>query len=82
MDGGSEGQRASESPPSGSGGGGEAHAVIGAVVDGVVLPQEDVPKDPQGLSALGGQVGGPDVHAAVLVPVLVVLWRGRPASRE
>lgn len=46
-----------------------------AVVDGVVLHEEYISQNPQGLSVLGRQVGGDDPHEAVLVPTLVVLDR-------
>lgn len=64
-----------------SDGSAEAHTVVGAVIDRVVLPQEDITKDPQGLSVLRGQVCGADAHHAVLVAVLVVL-RGRIHMRH
>ena len=47
--------------------------VVAAVVDGVVLSEEHVPKDPQGLAVMRGQVCGADVHGAELVSILVVL---------
>lgn len=51
-------------------GGGKAHPVVAQVIDGVVGPEEDVPKDPQGLAILGGHVGGLDPQHAKAVVVL------------
>ena len=42
------------------GGSGAAHPAVANVKDGVVRPEEDNPKNPQGLATAGGQVGGLD----------------------
>ena len=52
----------------------KAHAVVAAIIDGVVLSEEHVSKDPQGLSILRGQVGWGDAHYAVLTSSLV-FWK-------
>lgn len=41
--------------------------VVCAVVDGVVLHEEYISQNPQGLSVLGRQVGGGDPHGTDLV---------------
>lgn len=52
---------------------GESNAVVLSVVDGVILPQEHISQNPQGLAVLGRQVGTHDAAGAVLLSVLVVL---------
>lgn len=44
----------------------EAHTVVGAVVHRVVLPEEYISQNPQGLSILRGQVGGGDANTAAI----------------
>lgn len=55
---------------------GKAHLVVAHVIDGVVDPQEDIPKNPEGLPSLGGQVGGLNPNSAV-VAVALSRWNNR-----
>lgn len=37
------------------------------IIDRVVLPEEDISKDPEGLSILGRQIGGLNPNGAVAI---------------
>ena len=49
------------------GGEGKAHPTVGHIIDRVILLEEDVSQNPQGLPIGGGQVSGLDPQPAVAI---------------
>lgn len=46
---------------------GKTHPLVAHVKDGVVRPEEDIPKDPDGLAIFRGQRGALKAHHAVAI---------------